>query len=454
MSAVPDPSTDTPASPSSQELELSIPQLLGTAMQLHRDQELDAAEKCYRAVLQVEPTNPNATHFLGVLVHQRGHGAQALALIHQSIELDGAVPPWHNNLGNVLLSQGRFDDAAAAYARCSELDPSNREVLNNLGVLLRRLQRLEDSEEVLKRAIALDPAFADAHTNLAILYALLNRDDEAFVQFAKAVELTPHDTFIRRLLVRAYGKSGRFAEGLDVLRRWLAAEPTDPQALHLLAAYGGAEVPDRASDAYVEDEFDGFASSFDAKLVALDYRAPQLVGEAMARLLGAPQARVQILDIGCGTGLCGAYLRPYANTLVGVDLSANMLELARARGGYDQLHKSELVAFLASNTEMQDVVVSADTLIYFGRLGVVFAAVRKVLRAGGHFLFTLEAHTDAADFILQPHGRYSHARHYIAAELERTGFDTPDLREVMLRSESNEPVSGWLVSARAGDVGR
>ncbi|MBC7706956.1 MAG: tetratricopeptide repeat protein [Rhodoferax sp.] len=441
-----------PAGPSAQEIELSIPELVGFAMQLHRDRSFDAAEKCYRAALQAEPDNANATHFLGVLMQQRGHGAEALALIRQSIALDGAVAPWHNNLGNVLLGEGRFDDAAAAYARCSDLDPSNREVLNNLGVLLRRLQRPLEAEVMLRRAIALDPDFTDAYTNLASLCSLLDRDDEAFVYFAKAVALTPHDAYARRLLVRAYGKTGRFEEGRKVLQKWLEADPGDPQALHLLAAYGGAEVPDRASDAYVEDEFDGFANSFDAKLAALNYRAPEYIGEAVAGLLGAPQAHERVLDVGCGTGLCGAYLRPYARSLVGVDLSANMLELARARGGYDQLHKSELVSFLEHTAEQQDLVVSADTLVYFGRLDVVFAGVKKVLRAGGHWIFTLEAHTDAANFSLRAHGRYSHARAYAAVELERAGFNTIDMREVVLRCESGEPVAGWLVSACAQDT--
>jgi predicted TPR repeat methyltransferase len=454
MPQSPDSSPRPPVGSDAQEVELSIPQLLGLAMKLHREREFDAAEKCYRAVLQVEPANANATHFFGVLMQQRGHGAQAFALIQQSILLDGAVAPWHNNLGNVLLGLERFDEAAAAYARCSELDPANREVLNNLGVLLRRLQRLQEAEEVLQRAIALDPDFADAHTNLAVLYAMLDRDDEAFAHFAKAVALTPDDLFARRLLVRAYGKCGRFAEAREVLHRWLETDPTNPQALHLLAAYGGAAVPDLDSDAYVEDEFNGFAQSFDAKLAALDYRAPQLVGDMVAGLLGAPLTQGRILDIGCGTGLCAAYLRPYAKVLVGVDLSVNMLELARARGGYDQLVKADLVVFLETSTEAQDLVVSADTLIYFGRLGAVFAGVKKVLRPGGHLVFTLEAHADAADFVLQSHGRYSHARGYIAAELERAGFEAIDIGESVLRSENNEPVTGWLVSACARDMGQ
>ena len=92
-----------------------------------------------------------------------------------------------------------------------------------------------------------------------------------------------------------------------------------------------------------------------------------------------------------------------------------------------------------------DVVVSADTLIYFGRLDAAFAGARRALVPGGHFVFALESHREQADFTLQAHGRYSHSRGYIAAGLERAGFDAIDIREVVLRSESchSRSLAGW-----------
>lgn len=449
MSELPDPIAGAGFDESPTDIELPVPELLLFAVRLHRDQRLDGAEKCYRAVLAAEPGNANATHFLGVLMQQRGNGAQALELIRKSITLDPAVAPWHNNLGNVLLGQELYDDAAKAYARCSELDSDNREVLNNLGILLRRLQRPQEAEQSFRRAIALDPAFADAHTNLAALLASQERITESFSHFADALALRPNDGNTRRLLAISYGRAGRLEEGRKVLRDWLAQEPDNANALHFLAAYGGAEVPDRASDRYVEEEFDGFAKSFDAKLAALDYRAPQWVGEAVARLLGEPNRRWRMLDVGCGTGLCGPYLRPYAAHLAGVDLSAKMLELARARGVYDQLVKAELVAFLADCEVRQDLVAAADTLMYFGRLDAVFAAVRRALVPAGHWVFTLESHVEEAAFTLQAHGRYSHARAYVESELDRAGFGAIDVRQVVLRFESALPVAGWLVCAQA-----
>ena len=106
-------------------------------------------------------------------------------------------------------------------------------------------------------------------------------------------------------------------------------------------------MPARASDAYIEKTFDSFAASFDAKLAKLlDYRAPALVAEMLAHA-GVDAARsLDVLDAGCGTGLCGPLVAPYARRLVGVDLSEAMLDRARARNVYDELVTGELTAYL------------------------------------------------------------------------------------------------------------
>ena len=115
-------------------------------------------------------------------------------------------------------------------------------------------------------------------------------------------------------------------------RDWLAREPGNPYAQHHLAASLG-EPPERASDAYVEQVFDKFAANFDSHLATLQYRAPELVAEALRASLPAPAAQYDIADLGCGTGLCGPLLRPWARSLVGCDLSAAMLERAAPRAG-------------------------------------------------------------------------------------------------------------------------
>src|SRR6202011_5820865 len=136
--------------------------------------------------------------------------------------------------------------------------------------------------------------------------------------------------------------------------------------------------------------FDDFAESFDRNLEELGYRAPQLLFDAV-RQSGALQRSLDVLDIGCGTGLCGPLLRPFARRLVGVDLSPNMLSKAAARAVYDQLNCAELTQWLAECGQQFGLVVAADVLCYFGDLSAAFANSRAVLAPGACFACSLEA---------------------------------------------------------------
>ncbi len=420
---------------------------------MHRQGRLDEAEPLYRQLLRALPDNPDLTHFHGVLLYQRGRVDEALAQVRRSIDLCPQVASWHNNLGNMLLDQRQPLEAAQAYQRCLALDPENVEVRNNLGCLWRVLGQLSRAEAVLREAIARAPDYCDALTNLALVLAAQDRMDEAMDAGVRALELRPDNPRSRRLLGMLYAQRGRMEMAAQVFRAWLAQSPDDPQARHHLAAVTGQQVPERACDDYVVVEFDRFAASFDAKLASLGYQAPALCAEALDRCVGPPDGGLAVLDAGCGTGLCGPLLRPHARHLVGVDLSGGMLDRARARGVYDRLERSELTAWLQGSAPTFDLVVSADTLCYFGPLQPPLAAARCATRIGGWLVFTVESldesSTDA--FRLLHHGRYAHRRDAVERWLRETGWHEIDSRAVVLRRELGQPVHGWLVSARAGE---
>jgi predicted TPR repeat methyltransferase len=141
---------------------------------------------------------------------------------------------------------------------------------------------------------------------------------------------------------------------------------------------------------------------------------------------------------------------PWARQLSGCDLSAAMLERARRRGVYDRLDKGELVEYLDAHRAAFDVVISADTLCYFGTLDRVAAAAWRALRDGGQLVFTVEAlpDEDTSSHRLLLHGRYAHARAYVRSVLEDAGFERHRIVADVLRSEGGVPVRGWVVSAR------
>jgi predicted TPR repeat methyltransferase len=110
--------------------------------------------------------------------------------------------------------------------------------------------------------------------------------------------------------------------------------------------------------------------------------------------------------------------------------------------------KAELVQFLVERPATFDVLVSADTLIYFGDLAPMFAAAHGALRAGGTLVFTLEALADdaGADVRLQESGRYAHSLACLRAGLATAGLVEKAIAPVTPRHEGGRPVPGWLVT--------
>jgi len=425
--------------------------LLREAMAAHEASRFDEAEALYRRRLQDQPDDADAWHLQGVLFAQRARHAEAEQSIARAIELRPDEAMFHNNLGNVCIERDRGGEAELHYRRAIALDGGRLDALNNLGVLLGRSGRAEVTERLLRHVAETAPSFSDAQQNLANLYLRSGRAVDAVRQCVEGLVIAPRNPALRRLLGQAYVLAGEMDKAAEVYRAWLAAEPEDPVARHHLQAITGEAVPERAGDAYVRRVFDSFARSFDAKLAELSYRAPELCAEALGALVGAPRQALQILDAGCGTGLCGPLLAPYAARLVGIDLSEGMLARARQRAVYHALEQAELVAYLSRHAQAFDAIVSADTLCYFGRLEGFAAAVQQALRAGGVLVFTVEAHGDedgAPAYRLHAHGRYSHRRRYVEGTLQQAGLEVAALQPVVLRQEAGEPVQGWLVGAR------
>ena len=240
-----------------------------------------------------------------------------------------------------------------------------------------------EAEAAYRTAIRLNPDHIDAYTNLGILLNGLKRNEEAAACYCKVITLRPKHREARKLLALAHCTLGEVGEAVRILEEWLDEEPADPIALHMRSACTGRDVPARASNGFVERTFDSFAASFESKLEKLSYRAPALVAAMLEGSNLEPSERLEVLDAGCGTGLCGSLVAPYARRLIGVDLSEGMLALAKEKHVYDVLVKAELTEYLRGNSEAFDLIVSADTLVYFGDLEGVLGAAAGALRPMG-----------------------------------------------------------------------
>ncbi len=430
--------------------ELSVPDALRLAVEWHRAGQVQAAAEVYRRILASSADHVDALQFLGIALHQLGRSEEAVASISRALQLDPDCEGALNNLGNVLKEMGRPEEGERAYRRVVELNPANADAFNNLGVVAKESGRLDDAVAAYRRAIALRPDHADAWHNLGNALKKAGRIDDALSAYGQAIRLRPYHADAYRNLARTLYAVGRAEEATDVYGQWLAREPDNPVPRHMFAAGSGRDVPARATDDYVVATFDSFAATFDVVLDRLEYRAPALVAAALGQAVGVADGRLDVLDAGCGTGLCGALLRRYARRLAGVDLSPRMIDKARGRDAYDELVTAELSAYLASTLDAFDVIVSADTLCYVGDLQPVFAAAIRSVRPDGWLVFTLEAAESepVRGYRLQHHGRYSHGRTYVRRTLQAEGWHLTAMEEATLRNEAQAPVTGLVVTAR------
>jgi predicted TPR repeat methyltransferase len=434
------------------ELELDFDEALSMAIHMLRIGDYEDAERVCDLLRRVDPDDPDALHYSGVAAHHRGRSDDGIALIQRSLDLRPDQADCYSNLGIIYHATRRVDEAIGAYQRAIAINPSHLRAYNNLGILLRATGKPVEAEAAYRKALEIEPQYVDAYHNLGVLLASLERTQEAVLCYCKVTTLMPHHRESRRMLGLAYCVLGQKDKAIELYEQWLKEEPDHPVLPHLLAGCTGRDVPTRASDSCVQFIFDSFAASFESKLAHLLYRAPSLVQAMIERSGVAPARDLDVLDAGCGTGLCGPLVAPYARRLTGVDLSAGMIEQAKAKAVYDELVHDELTRFLRSRPGAYDLVVSADTLVYFGDLGDVAAAAHAALRPGGMLVFTLEeleAGDADLDCRLEPHGRYVHSRRYAERVLGRAGFGV-EVVHAELRMESGVPVRGLVIRATSG----
>jgi predicted TPR repeat methyltransferase len=386
-----------------------------------------------------------------------------------------------SNRGNALLDLKRHTDALASYDRALTLNPRHAVVLHNRGLALQHLDRTKEALASYDRALAIRPDYPQALNHRGMALCKLGRRSEALIAFRRALTMQPAVAEFNANLGRALLELGqlaaaenslrqalrieksasafeglaltlyrqqKFSEALQVYRDWLTFEPDNPIPLHMAAA-GSDTAPERAGDQYVAELFDKFAGSFESTLLGLGYREPELLAAQISKALGSDTRPRRILDAGCGTGLAAPLLKPLASRLVGVDLSAKMLDKARERKLYDELITGELCAFMASRPGAFDLIILADTLVYFGALDEAFRTAHAALAPGGIFAFAVESRPESGpDYQLEPHGRYSHRPDYLTRLLATSGYIVQSLEPIVGRRELNADVAGVAVVAR------
>ncbi len=430
--------------------------------------DLGRAEQAFRTVVEVAPDQAIAWNNLALVLVALGQAQQATAALRRSLGIDAKQLVTWNSLANVLAGLGDIGPAEQACAAALALDPNCAGAWQTRAFVRVQAEDFAGAAEAFSRSIDLAGEDAVLYLNLGATLLKCGRFAQAQIAFATSLTLDPVSpsaiefNAICDLIVAAI--EGRVTEpkpaqstqafktallllnGADqsaaaarVAEAWAGAYPDDLEAAHLCDAALFRAVSRQPAE-LVAQHFDGIAEDFEERLVRrLGYRGPERLLSLIAQHL-APKGLLDILDLGCGTGLCAPMLRPFARRLVGIDLSTRMLTKAKALDLYERLEVADLIAALNHPSEQWDMLIAADTLPYLGDLEPVFSGAARVLRSQGWFAFSTEA-VDGDDFLLQPNGRYSHGDVYIE-RLAAHRFQIVQKISGTLRREAGRAVMG------------
>lgn len=407
-----------------------------------QENQSDQARNELQQCLSLDPDHFFALAALGKLDLTDEHYASAVDRLQKSVQLYDQNVDTLVNLGAALVKTGDLQQAIEWFTRAHKQEPDHFEAQYNLGCTHLSLQQPKKALEYFLRLLK-DTPNPDVYYNIGVIYLYQDHHSEAISYLQQATRLNPSylDAFIN--LGVTYLKMNNRSKAIDYFSQALEIQPNNAEVTYILAALKGDQSPVRAPAEYVQNLFDQYAPHYDTHLNEyLSYETPQHLLAVTQAALADQLDQLNILDLGCGTGMTGAVFKPYAKRLVGVDLSAKMIEAAEQRDLYDQLYRADITDDL-SEENAADLIIAGDVLSYLGDLEPIFLHVRSSLAPGGHFAFSVERYQDPLlDYQLQPTARFAHARQYIERLAETHGFTIVQCAQATLRRQNNQPVTG------------
>jgi predicted TPR repeat methyltransferase len=391
------------------------------------------SDKCSRSGDGDKRYRAHLLNLVGRLLHDTGRPADSIDYYTRSLQLEAGAASVFRNLGSAYQSNGNAQMAFASFQQAVQLDPSDAMVYLKLAFFYEDFAKMDwdDAGDHAERCYRYYLENVDAEdtsilTRLGNLLVREHRSGAAVDTYEKVLSLdgTLHNVWFNK--AHAHIKLGQNKAAMESLRRTLELDPNVAAAAHMLKALSADESQSVSvtDEQYIRDLFDEYGKDYDAHVKKLLYSAPRVVRQELARIYkgrfniaedevrGVPAGvddgggctvvvptikinnTLDILDLGCGTGLAGAWLKDYANTLTGVDLSEGMAAVARKKLIYKDISVTSIDQYLRDidpATHNFDLVVAVDVLSYIGELEGLFRSVSRVMRPDAHFAFTVEA---------------------------------------------------------------
>jgi len=420
-------------------------QIFKKSCSAHRQGRLAQAKKGYEKVLKIRPDWGDALNALGSLFLDQSRPDKAKKTFQKAVDLNPPHLPACYSLGRLKQMGNDHRGAMDIYRTMLDRQPDIGEAWNNLGVAYRETGKQDEALSCFQEAVVFAPYMAEAWNNLGVAQDELNMGEKASDSYKEAIEIQPDYASAHLNLGISLQKSERFKEAQEHYTKALEIEPDNETARFMLQSLGDSNTPDAAPVEHVRSIFDRCAGNFETILVKeLEYTTPELLFDLVRPHL---TEGINVLDLGCGTGLGAELYRPFATSLTGVDVSSKMLERADAKKIYTSLEVFDLLGEWKFPRKF-DLIYSSDVFVYFGNLDPIIRSAAAYLVRGGIITFSVERLGDNGyNYQLFPSGRYAHSQAYIEDCLNRHGLQLMETAKAVIRKQSGNQVKGMLFAA-------
>ncbi|MBV8803333.1 MAG: tetratricopeptide repeat protein [Gammaproteobacteria bacterium] len=408
--------------------------------------DITKAIELYKKAISKEPNYADAYYNLGLALTKNNQPAEAIGMLQRLLEHvpDHFAARFH--LGCAYMQQELFDKAIETFSMIETSHPHHFETQTNLATCYLKQCSWNNAKIHYAKALELNPEDTQTLFNLGYLHMQQNNLDMAIQYYQRTVNINPNLFAAQNNLAVAFLSKPHIALALQHFREALRIQPDNKSIPYTIQALEQNQPLISAPPDYVQSLFDSYADHYESHLLnALDYRIPMLFKKTLLPFISST-ASLDILDLGCGTGLCGALFKPYAKSLTGVDLSPNMLAVAAEKKLFDKLITQELTEFLMQKHQQFDLILAGDVVVYLGDLTNLFNLVKQALRTRGIFIFNAEICQESS-FKMNQSGRFSHSKDYIDSQITKNNFTIHSYQNIITRQQNNQPVYGHLYVA-------
>jgi tetratricopeptide (TPR) repeat protein len=184
---------------------------------------------------RIDPSDAGAHNNLGVLYHQKGLVAEAIAAFSRALELDPKMQVAQANLEVAYRNTGYYDTRVAELHERLRRSPDDRDARWELGRTYASLGHHDEAVREFEALLARQPSDGPALIQLGLALKASGRLEEACARFGQARELDPESSLALFYYGEALYNRGLNDQARGILQEAVGLNPDNADAHYLLA---------------------------------------------------------------------------------------------------------------------------------------------------------------------------------------------------------------------------